>query len=78
MVSPIISSCQTWFQYYNVILISVGEAPGNFDMVIVNDQVEPAYQKLRAFLLPDITELRNLLAKSSPNTVYQNGSGDKN
>ncbi|CAG7823291.1 unnamed protein product [Allacma fusca] len=54
-----------------------GEAPGNFELVLVNDEVDSAYMKLRNFLLPDITELRDFLAKISPNPAYQNGSGDK-
>lgn len=31
-----------------------GEMPGNFDAIIVNDDLDSAYQKLREFLLPAV------------------------
>jgi len=52
--------------------LAYGDAPGNFDLVIMNDTLDTAYTKLRNFLLPDITELREYLSKSN----CQNGSGD--
>ena len=33
-----------------------GEAEGNFDIVIVNDDLERAYQELRAFVLPKLRD----------------------
>eukprot|EP00090_Calanus_glacialis_P020739 TRINITY_DN31_c0_g1_i1.p1 TRINITY_DN31_c0_g1~~TRINITY_DN31_c0_g1_i1.p1 ORF type:complete len:240 (+),score=56.71 TRINITY_DN31_c0_g1_i1:33-752(+) len=36
-----------------------GETPGNFDIVIVNDDLEKAYSKLRAYMLPKIDVLIN-------------------
>ncbi|KAG8193859.1 hypothetical protein JTE90_011420 [Oedothorax gibbosus] len=35
-----------------------GEIPGNFDLIIVNDDVEEAYRQLKEYLLPDIEELK--------------------
>ena len=35
-----------------------GEEPGNFDVTIVNDNLEAAYEELKQFLLPIINELR--------------------
>ena len=34
--------------------LAFGEAPGNFDVVIVNDDLEEAYKKLREFVLPEV------------------------
>ena len=34
--------------------LKYGEEEGNFDIVILNDDLEEAYQKLRTFLLPEI------------------------
>jgi len=34
-----------------------GNSPGNFDVVIVNDNVDEAYSKLRTFILPDVTKM---------------------
>ena len=31
-----------------------GDTPGNFDLVIINDVLETAYEQLRSFLLPKI------------------------
>ena len=42
-----------------------GNSPGNFDVVIVNDNVDEAYSKLRTFILPDITKMEE-----------EGGSGD--
>ncbi len=38
--------------------LEYGEQPGNFDIVIVNDDLERAYQKLREFMLPEIEKQR--------------------
>jgi guanylate kinase len=35
-----------------------GAEPGNFDIIIVNDNLEAAYEELKQFLLPIINELR--------------------
>ena len=56
-------------------ILCLGETPGNFDLVLVNDQLDSAYKKLRTFLMPDISELREYVLKL--NSAYQNGSGDK-
>ena len=37
--------------------MSYGLEPGNFDTVIINDDLEAAYQKLREFVLPEIEKL---------------------
>jgi guanylate kinase len=34
-----------------------GETPGNFDIIIVNDDLEKAYQELRTFMLPKLSPL---------------------
>ena len=34
-----------------------GETPGNFDIIIVNDQLDTAYLDLRNFILPEIEKL---------------------
>lgn len=36
-----------------------GETPGNFDIIIVNDDLEEAYLKLREFLLPFIQSIES-------------------
>ena len=36
-----------------------GSVPGNFDLVLFNDDVDQAYQSLRNFILPDVEQLRN-------------------
>jgi hypothetical protein len=38
---------------------SIGEVPGNFDLVVVNDELDAAYAKLRSFLLPQIEALKS-------------------
>uniref|UniRef100_T1JCB9 guanylate kinase n=1 Tax=Strigamia maritima TaxID=126957 RepID=T1JCB9_STRMM len=38
--------------------LDYGEAPGNFDIVIVNDAVEKAYEQLRNFILEDIRVMK--------------------
>ena len=43
-----------------------GETPGNFNVVIVNDDLETAYQSLRAFVLPEIERLKESIEKSIP------------
>jgi len=35
-----------------------GETPGNFDLVIVNDELEKAYSELRCFMIPKIEMLK--------------------
>ena len=37
--------------------MSYGEEEGNFDIIIVNDDLETAYQKLREFVLPEIEKI---------------------
>jgi len=37
-----------------------GETPGNFDIVIVNDDLEKAYQELRTFMLPKLSPMKNI------------------
>ena len=34
--------------------LAFGEEPGNFDVIIVNDDLEEAYKKLREFVLPEV------------------------
>ena len=34
-----------------------GETPGNFDIIIINDQLDTAYLDLRNFILPEIEKL---------------------
>lgn len=47
------------FQVYPVILtICIGSDPANFDIVIVNDQLEKSYQELKTFLLPIINQIK--------------------
>ena len=38
-----------------------GETTGNFDIIIVNDQLENAYIDLRNFILPEIEKLTRYL-----------------
>ncbi len=45
-------------------------APGNFDLVLVNDDVEEAYTKLQKFLYPDISEVLDYMKKR------KEGAGD--
>ncbi|GIX70019.1 guanylate kinase [Caerostris darwini] len=35
-----------------------GETPGNFDLIVVNDDLEDAYRQLKEFLFPDIEALK--------------------
>jgi guanylate kinase len=35
-----------------------GEEKGNFDVIIVNDELEKAYEALRDFIMPDIEKLK--------------------
>lgn len=49
----------------------IGITPGNFDLVIVNDEVDKAYGKLREFILPDIQQLEK------EKTQTEGGDGDK-
>ncbi|XP_021950770.1 guanylate kinase [Folsomia candida] len=51
--------------------IDYGITPGNFDLVIVNDEVDKAYGKLREFILPDIQQLEK------EKTQTEGGDGDK-
>ena len=34
--------------------LEFGEEPGNFDVIIVNDDLEKAYKTLREFVLPEV------------------------
>ena len=34
-----------------------GEAEGNFDIIIVNDDLEAAYVKLRDFVIPELEKI---------------------
>jgi guanylate kinase len=36
----------------------IGSDPANFDIVIVNDQLEKSYQELKTFLLPIINQIK--------------------
>ena len=36
-----------------------GSVPGNFDIVLYNDDVDQAYEKLRNFMLPDVEQLKS-------------------
>ncbi|XP_071443540.1 guanylate kinase [Hetaerina americana] len=38
--------------------LEYGESPGNFDLVVVNDVIDKAYEELKEFILPEITKLR--------------------
>ena len=44
-----LSACEAEMQY--------GQTPGNFDIVIVNDDLDKAYEELRNFVLPQIVNL---------------------
>jgi len=46
-----LSAAQTEMDY--------GLAPGNFDLIIVNHEVNNSYTELRGFILPDIMQLRD-------------------
>ena len=35
-----------------------GETKGNFDVIVINDDLENAYAALRTFILPDINALK--------------------
>jgi hypothetical protein len=37
--------------------MAYGEEEGNFDIIIVNDDLDSAYQKLREFVLPEIEKI---------------------
>lgn len=37
--------------------MAYGEEEGNFDIIIVNDDLDTAYQKLREFVLPEIEKI---------------------
>ncbi len=39
--------------------MSYGEKAGNFDIVIVNDDLDTAYQKLREFVLPEVEKIEH-------------------
>lgn len=36
-----------------------GSVPGNFDIVLYNDDVDQAYENLRNFILPDVEQLKS-------------------
>lgn len=38
--------------------MNYGNEPGNFDIIIVNDQLDKAYEELKAFLLPCIQDVQ--------------------
>ncbi len=40
------------------LIFTTGNEPGNFDIIIVNDQLEKAYEELKAFLLPCIQDVQ--------------------
>ncbi|XP_013792667.2 guanylate kinase-like, partial [Limulus polyphemus] len=40
--------------------IKYGETPGNFDLILVNDNVKNTYKYLRDFLIKDIEELKRI------------------
>ena len=37
--------------------MSYGLEPGNFDKIVVNDDLETAYNDLREFILPEIEKI---------------------
>lgn len=43
-----------------------GDVPGNFDVTIVNDNLETAYKQLKKFVLPDIQRLKPPHLNSKP------------
>ena len=45
--------------YFTQVLLYAGNEPGNFDIVIVNDQLERAYGELRTYLLPFIKQVQH-------------------
>jgi hypothetical protein len=40
----------------NVLLHNAGKTPGNFDLVVVNDSLDEAYNILREFLMRELEE----------------------
>lgn len=59
-------------------VLFLGMTPGNFDLVIVNDEVDKAYAKLREFILPDIQQLeKEQAAGIQPGMRDEGGAGDK-
>ena len=43
-----------------------GEAEGNFDIIIVNDDLEAAYVKLREFVIPEMEKLYSARNQNLP------------
>ncbi len=39
--------------------IAYGETPGNFDLIIVNDDVEAAGERMKRFIMPYAQQLEN-------------------
>ncbi|KAG8226092.1 hypothetical protein J437_LFUL006399 [Ladona fulva] len=48
--------------------LEYGERPGNFDLVLINDVIDKAYEELRAFILPEIQKLKNENADAMKDT----------
>ncbi|XP_046397101.1 guanylate kinase [Ischnura elegans] len=44
--------------------LAYGESPGNFDLVLVNDLIEKAYEELKLFILPEIRKLDQMSQSS--------------
>ena len=40
--------------------LEYGETEGNFDIIIVNDDVEAAYQNLKQFVIHDLEKIKNV------------------
>ena len=39
--------------------MAYGEEEGNFDIIIVNDDLDTAYSQLREFILPEIEKINH-------------------
>ncbi|XP_023237883.1 guanylate kinase-like isoform X2 [Centruroides sculpturatus] len=52
--------------------LSFGEQPGNFDLVLVNDNAEEAYKNLKKFLLREIEEVKNRSGTKGSPTAWVN------
>lgn len=52
--------------------LNFGELPGNFDLVLVNDNAEEAYKNLKKFLLREIEEVKNRSGTKGSPTAWLN------
>lgn len=48
--------------------IAYGETPGNFDLIIVNDDVEAAGERMKRFIMPYAQQLENWSTMTRDNT----------